>query len=126
MIASSVDLPQPDGPNTTTNSPRFMVRSTPSRTRVSTLPWRKDFVTSSIKIRGKFNGGFDLITCPPSVWQMTGKCLEHVGHFWQIPATDTLETRIWFDRFCSNLFNWRFALSVKRATLRGRSLMLKK
>ena len=39
MMRSSVDLPQPDGPTKTTNSPSFTSRSMPFST--STLP--KDF-----------------------------------------------------------------------------------
>ena len=40
MIRSSVDLPQPDGPMSETNSPRAMSRSMPDRAVVTTAPSR--------------------------------------------------------------------------------------
>src|SRR5262245_49674744 len=103
MIASNVDLPQPDGPNTTTNSPRLMFRSTPSRTRVSTLPWRNDLVMSSIMIRGKFSGGFDLITFPPNVLVVPTR----------ISVTDTFVAVIRFNRF--SLKAGLYCAAVERA-----------
>ena len=42
---SSVDLPQPDGPTTATNSPSRSVMSTASRACVTTAPRRNDFAT---------------------------------------------------------------------------------
>jgi hypothetical protein len=44
---------------------------------------------SSIKIRGKFSDGFDLITFPPNVWVVSTR----------MPVTDTIAAVTWFDRF---------------------------
>src|ERR1051326_8689242 len=51
-MASSVDLPQPDGPEMDTYSPRFIFNSISERACVSTSSVKNTFVTFSRRITG--------------------------------------------------------------------------
>ncbi len=52
MMDSRVDLPQPDGPDTVTNSPWEMSRCTSARAWVSTSSVMKTFLSPSMRISG--------------------------------------------------------------------------
>ncbi len=48
MTRSSVDLPQPDGPMSETNSPRRMARSMPDSAVVTTTPSRANVLSTPV------------------------------------------------------------------------------
>ena len=96
IIRSSVDLPQPDGPTSTRNSPLSIVRSTSSTARTPPL---NSFVTcSSADLRHAVSLLMLDLTARPIIWQSRRCCKRSLKSFSEIlcrssePTTPTLTT----------------------------------
>jgi len=70
---------------------------------------------SSIKIKGRFSGGFDLITFPPNVWVVSKR----------ISVTDTIVAVTLFNRFSfsADLF---FIVFIERPSIERPAMCAKK